>query len=660
MSSIQQTDYFVKKEFALSAREEELRMLLTKPVLAFLIIGVLTSLSCSTVPRTARTNVDRAEQSANSTDASYTQIQWRAVQKKLLDLGYSPGPIDGVPGTRTRSAIRQFQQSRGLEATGMVSSAVGMALIEASKEGSSRQSAKPSSKRDTQAKTSGTNAGSKAQKVTAALQDDSPLNSDNLAGTWAPTQLWETKSFPIRELKRNALKVIYDFEKVGANRYQAKKRWRSGSGEPDSIELVIKKRRDGFSLQLPSNSAAMQRRFPAYSMDPKQSAHGVDILTSVTSPTTRDSMYMIRFRKTRAAEEARIDSYDYFSFCSGPARRFAQAARTELNALQSLASVDSRAAAPYRKEIALSLGMFGSSGFKDLNGIAFNGLSTAAQSTLIERLRICAIYNTDRAMADMVANGLFGDRFTQEVIKSDVGRSLHSKKPLNSSVRPDGMAQSLRQADAARKALTVARQKLDSSSLQGDKLLEAKWAMLREYAYKLPPSEIAPELSDLAVRMNSLEKRRATEREAELDRTAPAASQNTLILEATREYILENCSKAVLALRANNGQALLSLASARSVKARNGNCVIDSATHLFSFNLRSVEQQRCSANDDRTTCNFKARWACSYKLNPKFGFSKQTANIDPLCPLVRNSSVAMEGQYDKKAPRRWIAKQVDW
>lgn len=184
--------------------------------------------------------------------------------------------------------------------------------------------------------------------------------------------------------------------------------------------------------------------------------------------------------------------------------------------------------------------------------------------------------------------------------------------------------------------------------------------MLREYAYKPPPSDIAPELSDLAVRINSLEKRRAAEREAELDRTAPAASQNTLILEATRAYVLEICSKAVLALRANDGQALLSLASARSVKARNGSCVIDSATHLFSFHLWSVGQQRCTARGDATKCNFKARWACSYKLNPQFGFSKETANIDPVCPLMRNLSVAMAGQFDKKAPRRWIAKQVDW
>ena len=42
------------------------------------------------------------------------------VQKKLLMLGYSPGPADGMMGHRTEEAIRRFQQDNGLPPTGRV------------------------------------------------------------------------------------------------------------------------------------------------------------------------------------------------------------------------------------------------------------------------------------------------------------------------------------------------------------------------------------------------------------------------------------------------------------------------------------------------------------------------------------------------------------
>lgn len=40
------------------------------------------------------------------------------IQKLLSDLGYDPGPIDGKPGKRTRTAIRAFQQSQNLAVDG--------------------------------------------------------------------------------------------------------------------------------------------------------------------------------------------------------------------------------------------------------------------------------------------------------------------------------------------------------------------------------------------------------------------------------------------------------------------------------------------------------------------------------------------------------------
>lgn len=49
-----------------------------------------------------------------------TPADWKAVQKRLLKLGFNPGPIDGVRGRLTTNAVRRFQESRGLVADGIV------------------------------------------------------------------------------------------------------------------------------------------------------------------------------------------------------------------------------------------------------------------------------------------------------------------------------------------------------------------------------------------------------------------------------------------------------------------------------------------------------------------------------------------------------------
>ena len=41
-----------------------------------------------------------------------------AIQRRLAELGYDPGPADGRAGPRTRTAIQAFQRARGLPAEG--------------------------------------------------------------------------------------------------------------------------------------------------------------------------------------------------------------------------------------------------------------------------------------------------------------------------------------------------------------------------------------------------------------------------------------------------------------------------------------------------------------------------------------------------------------
>ena len=52
----------------------------------------------------------------------------RSAQKKLADLGYKPGPIDGLWGRATENALRSFQRNNGLPQTGKLDSATSKAM----------------------------------------------------------------------------------------------------------------------------------------------------------------------------------------------------------------------------------------------------------------------------------------------------------------------------------------------------------------------------------------------------------------------------------------------------------------------------------------------------------------------------------------------------
>ena len=53
------------------------------------------------------------------------------IQESLASLGYDPGSVDGIPGAKTRVAIRAFQADRGLPVTGTVSENLYSELIAA-------------------------------------------------------------------------------------------------------------------------------------------------------------------------------------------------------------------------------------------------------------------------------------------------------------------------------------------------------------------------------------------------------------------------------------------------------------------------------------------------------------------------------------------------
>ena len=42
------------------------------------------------------------------------------IQKRLIELGYEPGPVDGIMGKMTKKAVKNFQKDNGLPPTGKI------------------------------------------------------------------------------------------------------------------------------------------------------------------------------------------------------------------------------------------------------------------------------------------------------------------------------------------------------------------------------------------------------------------------------------------------------------------------------------------------------------------------------------------------------------
>ncbi len=57
-----------------------------------------------------------------------TALDWTSVQTRLHELGFDPGPIDGIRGRRTIAAVRRLQESRGLACDGLIGPDTALAL----------------------------------------------------------------------------------------------------------------------------------------------------------------------------------------------------------------------------------------------------------------------------------------------------------------------------------------------------------------------------------------------------------------------------------------------------------------------------------------------------------------------------------------------------
>lgn len=61
---------------------------------------------------------------AGGSGLSSRQATVASIQGGLRDMGYDPGPVDGIYGNRTAQAIRQYQKDRGLRVDGQATAAL--------------------------------------------------------------------------------------------------------------------------------------------------------------------------------------------------------------------------------------------------------------------------------------------------------------------------------------------------------------------------------------------------------------------------------------------------------------------------------------------------------------------------------------------------------
>ncbi len=88
-----------------------------KPVIA--IVAALSLFAVTTVSAIAQVDKSTAVGQLNMA-RELGRNNVRQVQDALQAKGFDPGPIDGVAGSRTKAAVRKFQDRFGMKATGEI------------------------------------------------------------------------------------------------------------------------------------------------------------------------------------------------------------------------------------------------------------------------------------------------------------------------------------------------------------------------------------------------------------------------------------------------------------------------------------------------------------------------------------------------------------
>src|SRR3546814_3379171 len=94
------------------------------PCRPWIVLALGLATACTPLTGTGL-SAQRAEGGADKPAAAQASPETVAKAQSLLDaLGYRPGEADGLAGTRTRSAVRAFQEAVGLTPDGRVDDAL--------------------------------------------------------------------------------------------------------------------------------------------------------------------------------------------------------------------------------------------------------------------------------------------------------------------------------------------------------------------------------------------------------------------------------------------------------------------------------------------------------------------------------------------------------
>ena len=88
--------------------------------LALAIAGFVVAPASAQAAGADKAQPAKEQEPAGTVERTLSPEMVKQIQKKLNDEGYSAGDVDGVFGAETREALKDFQQKKGLKATGYV------------------------------------------------------------------------------------------------------------------------------------------------------------------------------------------------------------------------------------------------------------------------------------------------------------------------------------------------------------------------------------------------------------------------------------------------------------------------------------------------------------------------------------------------------------
>ena len=80
---------------------------------------------------------DQQAQASQGQGAQQDQETIKQVQEQLRSMGHDAGPADGIMGPKTQAAVKEFQESKGLQASGRLDSQTLAALQTGGNQGAS-------------------------------------------------------------------------------------------------------------------------------------------------------------------------------------------------------------------------------------------------------------------------------------------------------------------------------------------------------------------------------------------------------------------------------------------------------------------------------------------------------------------------------------------